>query len=356
MSKAYLMVLSLIAIACCAYAEDSTNPIKTTRLGVITILTGQYSNVGQASANAARLAVEDFQKENPDQQIKLLLEDDGADQKKGLSAFQKLRSIDKADIILPISTFGIGAVHEIINRERRLTFIMGNEPYEPEDDFIYMVSPAAIPAEEAFGEHIAQENPNGEILVIASQNQAILRFGLAACKGAGKRCELIELPSSSEDNRALATRVASSKPAATLFVALPKDSAAFLKTLQGLNFKSKLYFDETIGNSLADYREILGNLEFLKDAGYMSVNTKIDPTFSARYKARFGVEPEPWTDYAYDSVRLTLFLKDRSPDDARKWLQGNSYQGVSGQIIFDQLGLRKPQFSFGKLSDFVKIH
>ncbi len=321
------------------------------KIGFITILTGNYSDFGKASANAAQLAVNDYLIANPSVSVKLILEDDGADPKKGLSAFQKLRSVDHADAIMPISTFGIGSVHTIVNREKRLTFILGNEPYEPEDDYIYMVSPAAVPAERALGSYAAKQNPGGKIVIFASQNEAFLRFAKAAKEGAGVQGEIVEIPAGLDDYRSLVTQLKAKNPAGVLFNGFPTECAKILKTMRDLKMTPSLYFDETISNSLSDFKAILGDIKYLLDASFLKMSENSDSGFIERYTKTFGSPPAQWTDYAYDSVALTLRLKDMNSDEARKWLSKNRYRGVSGDIEFDERGLRKPEFSIGRLGD-----
>jgi branched-chain amino acid transport system substrate-binding protein len=344
----FLAALAALVFPCRVLADSDAKPYS---IGLITILTGNYSDFGRASASAAQLAVEDYEAANPAAKVKLIVEDDGADPKKGLSAFQKLRSADHADMIIPISTFGIGAVHTIVNREKRLTFILGNEPYEPEDDYIYMLSPAAIPAEQALGKYAAAQNPGGKIAIIASQNEVFFRFAQAVKSGAGSQGEIIEIPSGLTDYRGVVTALKAKHPAAVVFNGLPTECAQILKSMRDLGMKPRLYFDESISNSLSDFKAVLGDISFLLDAGFMKMAAHSDPGFIERYTKRFNSPPAQWSDYAYDVVALALKLKDMSSDDARRWLAAHTYRGVSGDIAFDQKGLRIPEFSIGRLGD-----
>ncbi|RIL12048.1 MAG: hypothetical protein DCC75_01145 [Proteobacteria bacterium] len=326
---------------------------RVTRVGFITVLSGEYSDVGQATANGARLAIKDYNSANPAEDVRLILEDDGGDPKKGLSAFQKLRTVNKAEIILPISTFTIGSIRELVNRERRITLILGNEPYEPTDDYIYMLTPSAIPADVAFGKHIAKTNPVGKIMVVTSENQAIIRFGRALREGAGARAEIIELPSGLTDYRSIALAILAKGPVAIAFVALPRESALTLKALRELHFTSKLYFDESVINSITDFKTILGDLSVLNSAELLKLASHVDPIFVDRYVRAFGGNSRLWADYAYDAVQLALKLKEKRPEEAREWLANNVYSGVSGEIQFDERGLRRPEYSFVPLKDYL---
>ena len=121
--------------------------------------------------------------------------------------------------------------------------------------------------------------------------------------------------------------------------------------MRDLNFQPSLYFDESIVNGLSDVKEILGDLSLLRTSEMLKLAAKSNVEFVKRYEAAFGTGPRIWADYAYDAVRLALHLKDKSPEQAREWLKENSYSGLSGEIEFDSVGLRRPEFSIIPLDD-----
>jgi branched-chain amino acid transport system substrate-binding protein len=345
MFRRYLTItLAVLCEACLAVHPAFADRTPLT-VGFISILSGPYSDVGQAMANAAQMAVEEYGEAHPETKVRLLVEDDGADPKKALTAYFKLKEVDKADIILPISTFAIGVLRERVNQAKTLSLILGNEPYEPQDDYIYMLSPAAIPAERGLGEFVAAAHPDGKVLIVTSQNEAFFRFARAVQAGVGARAELLEVPAGLTDLGAIALRAKAKNPVAIVFNGFPLDTARMLKELHRLGFTPALYFDESIANSLSDLRTVLTELSLLKGAHILTLATDTDKNFTERYQKRFGVSPKIWTDYAYDAVRLALELKDREVEDARAWLRTNTYQGVSGKIRFDATGLRVADYS-----------
>ena len=343
--KSFLLATLLFLHASLLRAE--AQPYK---LGFISILSGPYSDVGQAMANAARLAVEDYEMAHPREKISFILEDDGADPGKALSAYEKLKNVDKADLIMPVSTFAIGVLRDRVNRQKDLTFILGNEPYEPADDYIYMFTPAAVPAECGLGEVVAKEHSEGAILVVTSQNEALFRFARAVKACAGERAQIIEIPAGA-DFRGLALSIKSRKPVALVFNGLPVESARLLKELKRLGVSVPLYFDDSIANSLTDFRTIMGDLSFLKDAKILNLTSHVDPGFAERYSRRFSTPPQIWTDFTYDATYLALLLKSKPSNDVREWLRTNSYTGVSGTIRFDANGLRVAEFAILPLSE-----
>lgn len=294
-------------------------------------------------ANAARLAVEDYTASHPDENIAFILEDDGADPKRAISAYEKLKSVDRADLIMPVSTFAIGALRDRVNRQKDLTFILGNEPYEPADDYIFMFTPAAVPAQHGLGEEVARNHPQGSILVVTSQNETFLRFARAVRAGSTGRADIVEIPNGA-DFRSLALMIKSRNPVALVFNGLPRESAALLRELRRLSFSAFLYFDDSIANSSSEFETVLGDLGMIRNARILNLTSQMDSGFGQRYSKRFGSDPRLWTDYAYDATTLALKLKSKSVNEARAWLLSNDYHGVSGTIRFDRNGLRVADF------------
>jgi ABC-type branched-subunit amino acid transport system substrate-binding protein len=331
-----------------ALAEETPRHFK---VGMISILTGQYSDVGQGIANAGELAVEDYNKAHPDDLVGFLLEDDGADPKKAITAYNKLKDIDKADIILPISTFAITSLRGVVSSLKRPTLIIGNEPYEPVDDNIYMLSPAPGPAYVEYGKYIAKEVPSGAIAIVASQNEVFFRMAKAVQEGVGgSRSEIIEIPPGDTDLTSIALMIKSKGIQSVVFNAFPVEMAKVVKGLLRINSLPKnIFLDETIDNSIDDIKAVLGDdCKVLHGADRLKLSSALRSEFVAKYQKKFGLAPTSWSDYGYDAVALALFLRDKPLAEAREWLRTNSYEGMSGKIEFDAVGLRKPQFEIGK--------
>lgn len=334
---------TFLLITSTSFAEEQKKPFK---VGLISILSGQYSDIGQAIANAGQLAIDDYNSAHPTEKVEYVLEDDGADPKKALTSYNKLKDIDRADIIIPISTFATTSLRTVINNEKRLTFTIGNEPYEPEDDYIYMISPAATPGYKSLGEYVAKKIPEGKIGVFVGMNEAYYRFARAVKEGLGEtRAEWIELPADATDLTSFATVVRTKDLKGIVFTCFPNDIGRLLKALITMKVKlPPLFIDESIDNSLSDLKMLIGDVSMFIGSDQIRYSTRKDPEFAKRYAARFGSTPKSWTDFGYDVVALALSLKDKPVEEAREWLKNNTYHGISGDIKFDGVGLREPVF------------
>lgn len=92
-------VLSLVSFARTGFAEDGVKP--KLKIGVILPLSGPFADYGTATMNGMALARADTK---IDSEVEFIFEDSQYDSKVALSAFQKLRSVDKVAMVFNFGT------------------------------------------------------------------------------------------------------------------------------------------------------------------------------------------------------------------------------------------------------------
>jgi branched-chain amino acid transport system substrate-binding protein len=99
-----IVVLGLIIVAMLAQEEEMLDEIK---IGVLTSLTGQSGRYGESALNGIQIAVEEINNAGgiESKQIRLIIEDDGSDTTRAVTAFKKLAELGDVPIIIgPISS------------------------------------------------------------------------------------------------------------------------------------------------------------------------------------------------------------------------------------------------------------
>ena len=126
--------------------------------------------------------------------------------------------------------------------------------------------------------------------------------------------------------------------------------AQLVKRLLELDYKlPPLYFDISLQLGVTDYQTILGSLNPLDGATGLVVKDTVTDSFKQEYKARFGSDPGPLAEYGYDASNL--LMKEYNSNGAQ-WVQNlktAQYDGASGHVQFDDLGLRLPEFNVIKV-------
>lgn len=92
-----LIIIFAIFIAQVNLGYALSKPIK---IGVILPLTGELGNFGKTVLNGVQLALDDFKRTNPKIKIDLYTEDSQAKPAVAVSALQKLRDVDKVNIVI----------------------------------------------------------------------------------------------------------------------------------------------------------------------------------------------------------------------------------------------------------------
>src|SRR5688572_10596065 len=89
-------------------SDDASDGVK---IGLITGSSGQYAVVGENYIKGVELAKEVWLEEHPDDEVEVIVEDDGYNPQKGLAAFQKLTSVDNVDALVNMSSPTIDSIY-----------------------------------------------------------------------------------------------------------------------------------------------------------------------------------------------------------------------------------------------------
>ena len=146
-----VVVVIIITLGMWFANTDSKSVAKISKIGMITILSGEYATVGENFRNGALLASEEYNIAHPDNKIEFIVEDDGFDSKKALSAYQKLTGIDGIDALINTSTPSIAAIYELVTKLTMPVIQAGEQPVEPTADNVFQILPGNIDAEKVLG-------------------------------------------------------------------------------------------------------------------------------------------------------------------------------------------------------------
>ena len=342
--KYSVIVVVLLLLGVISYFGFASKDVSDTlKIGVIAPLTGLPGNLGENYVNGVNLALEDYKKANPESKIEIIVEDDGYDSKKGISAYNKLVSIDNVDAILNLSSPTVDAVHEQVNKWEK-PFIQLGEEAEHKDDNILEIFPGQKAALIAVGEQ-AKKDGYKKVSIVTQQIAAYERFIDGFQEGFDGEVSITRINPAETDMKTFALKVSAEKSdAIAIFMGAPA-TATFLKALNQQSIEiPQLYFDVGLQFGLEDLRVALGNLELLEGSKGAFIISETRDDFKESYKAKYGVESGMLSDYGYDAF---MFLMSGHNKESKTWiknLKGHSYSGVSGDIKLDEFGDRLPEF------------
>lgn len=319
-----------------------TNSSKNTKIGLISILSGEYSVVGENFRNGAILAQEQYNKSHADK-IELIIEDDGFNTAKAISAYKKLSSIDNVNALINVSTPSIGAIYDDVVKAGIPVIQGGEQSVVPTNDNILQVMPGNIPLEKTLGKFLAEKNYKNSV-VVYTQHDTMIRFKDALLEGYGGSMKEFAVGQADTDYRTLVSKIALEKPDLIVLLAFPQQGAQIISEYKKQNgfVLPQLAFDANAQSGFSDYVRILGSGDVLNGSIIATIQQDLSKEFIDAYKARFGTEPGFFADLGYDGFNILVSTKD---NNNQKWvnnLKTANYSGVTGKISFDDNGVRLP--------------
>jgi branched-chain amino acid transport system substrate-binding protein len=331
---AVVIIAILIIVGVSAQQKSGTDTI---RVGVILPLSGQYASLGETDRNGILLAQKDL---GEDSRVEFIFEDDKYDAKTALSAYRKLRDLDKVDAIISLGAPTIEAIQPVVTKEDVLTLQLGSELAHYDDPIFQL-----MPAGEAIYIRLGQEaSKRYEKVAVVYQNATLFTLNAQYFKeGLAQTTQVTDYKlDATSDYRTEVQKILRDKPdALTVFLAV-ESGIKFLRELQNQSGAQRLAIicDGNIEITLNQYKEALGTEVFEGCISTALPNT-MTPEFTQKYKAAYTTDPLFTADYAYDAA---LILNNLAGINKNKWtdtLRNEfTYSGASGDIQFDDKGTR----------------
>jgi branched-chain amino acid transport system substrate-binding protein len=345
-----LTAAAALALAGCAKKEEGA-----VRIGHAGPLTGSIAHLGKDNENGVRLALEEanaagVQIGGNKVAFELLSEDDQADPKQGTIVAQKLVDAKVAGVIGHLNSG---------------TTIPASKLYH--DAGIAQISPSATnvtytnqgfkTAFRVMANDAQQGKVLGEFAVnkLGARNIAIIDDrsaygqGLAdefekAATAAGATILAREFTDTTKtDFTAILTSLKGKKPDLIFYGGMDAQAGPMMKQIKNLGIASTYLAGD--GVQTAEFLKLAG--DSAEGAYASSPGVPLDKmpggtAFAEKYKAKFNQDIQLYAPYAYDamSVMLEAMKKAGSTDPAKYLpaLAGISYQGVTGNIAFDEKG------------------
>jgi branched-chain amino acid transport system substrate-binding protein len=356
MSKKTLITILVIVLAGLGIYfwtanKQESGPNKPLNIGLIVGSSGPYATVGENYMKGVNLSREQWLKDHPGQEVNLFTEDDAFDQKKGLSAYQKLVSLNHIDALDNMTSATIDAIYTPA-KESGIPIALGFEQgIDPVDDNVFQMIPGNVPTETALGQTLKDRGFKKPVVFVDNEI-TFVRFFNGFKKGYGDGLVEILVNPDTRDYRTHVTKALGENPDALVFLTTPEQGAQMVKIVRTISTKPpQLVFDADVQSGFQDYVRILGDANVLNGSIAVIINQRSNPDFIKAYKEKYGTEPGFAADWGYDS--FTLLMRSYAADHPQ-WIQNMkraSFEGVSGKVEFDEAGVRKPDFNIGSITD-----
>ncbi len=353
-----LVVLGAVAmVALLIYiSKDSqhgqNNGKRKVKVGVISILTGQFAALGENYVKGIELAKDDFEKAHTDVQVDLQVEDDGFDAKKGISAFRKLTDADRVDALLNVSSPTIDVIHGDVVAKNLPVVQFGIQSDGLAKDPIFQISPMAADAILQFGSYLKKNTNFKKVAIVYENGKPFDQFYDAFLKSYGSEDTQSMRIMNKSDIDSYATEIVHGGFDGVAILGMPESGALLIKKIHTLTSKTPTYMiDAQFQTGTEDYKRILGDLNIMNGTYSVWLASSQDSKFKDEFAKKYGQAPGSFADSGYDAF---MALMNAYNPDHTTWIQNIQsiqFDGATGKVSFDENGVRVQNFDIMKVEN-----
>ncbi len=316
---------------------------KIFKIGAVIPLTGEVATYGESLKKGIEIAVE----ENPGK-FKVLYEDSKADNKTGISAINKLISVDKVKFVFSDATSGVTlAIAPIAEKNKVILFdaIATSDEIIKSGDYIFRNAPSNYKQAIKAASFITENMNINDIAVIYNQTD----YGVNLSKEFKKQLEKKNIyvcydagyQDGTTDFRPILYALNNSGAKAVFVPGNYEETANILR--QAMQLGINLLFIGTDGAYSLRLIEIAGSASDNFYLTMMGVNgsSEIYQKFVLKYKERYHSEPDVFAAYGYEAAKILFESIDHSgynADKVKEYLYSKTFDSLTGKLSFDENG------------------
>jgi branched-chain amino acid transport system substrate-binding protein len=344
-----ILVLLLISLAGCRSSSDSIV------IGCLSPQTGEGATYGRSVRRGVELAAEEIntQKRLP-KTLSVIFEDDKMSPTDGVSAFQKLVSVDHVPLVLgPFGSSIVLATAPIANQTKTVIITASATADKIADagDYVFRI----VPPNSKQGADLAHfafrklRRTRAAILYQTNDYGITLRdaFDMTFRSLGGTVVGAEGYPLGTTDYRAALTKLKGSKPDVVFYPLHQAEAAVMLRQAKELGYDSD--FISADGAYTEDLIKVAGNAAegsyFSTMALAFGVADQAIAQFQNAFKAKFNQDPDVYSAYYYEATNLVAqVLRDSGTtgEAIRKGLDAmngaKAFHGITGTTSFDSKG------------------
>jgi ABC-type branched-subunit amino acid transport system substrate-binding protein len=279
--KKIIISLVVIIAVILGFIKINNEPNKDAeiKIGLISILSGDYSAIGESFANGVKLAQEEYALKNPSKKIQLIIEDDGFEAIKGVSAYKKLTEVNNVDAVINLSSPTIGSIYDEVIEDGIPLIQTGEQPVKPTADNVYQVMPYSVISANALGAELNKSYSADEVALVYMNEPTYKTFADAFVEGFGSKIKNVYITKNdNNDFKTEALKISNSNSKIIVFYVTETETAFLIKEMKKFGNESKYAFG-LVTETLDKYKEVVGDTNIL--------NGTIVPVFKSNTDQEF---------------------------------------------------------------------
>jgi branched-chain amino acid transport system substrate-binding protein len=339
-----IIILALFSLTSCNFGSNKKNePGTKIKIGAVIPLTGEVATYGESLKKGFELALaEDSGK------YEIIYEDSKADKNTGISAINKLISIDKVNFIMGDATSGVTlAIAPIAEKNKVILFdaIATSDAIIKSGDYIFRNAPSNYKQAIKASSFITTDLKINEIAIIYNQTDYGVNLS-DKFKSELKTKNITPLFESAyqdgtSDFKTILAKLKASKAKAVFVPGNYEETANMLKQAREMGID--IPFVGTDGAYSPKLIEIASNAtkNFYLTMMGVDANSEMNKTFVSNYKAKYNSEPDVFSSYGYEAVKILLEAikkEGNNSDKVKEYLYKSTFNSFTGQLKFDSDG------------------
>lgn len=310
--RCYAGVLSIL---CCLLfiGCDKAPPNAEAKIGVIAPLTGPAASYGESAKNACELAATDFFRDHPEAKatIKIEYQDDKANPKDAMSAYQQLRAGGTAVFVGPMTSGSALAVSESAKNDPILMLLptATNPQLRGKSANIFRTCVSDDAEGAAVAEFVRKHAPYAKVFALHINNEyglgVVKSFSQSFTAQGGTFVSAESYDPTASDFRSVCAKVASS-PATAVFLVGQKEQAQVLKQLREAGFSGQFYgttmFDDPLVMTSPAANGAIFSMRKIEDGSF---GGNANPFFPG-YKSTYNKPADYYAASFYDGMTIAL--------------------------------------------------
>lgn len=352
-----ILVVVLVIAGLIAGNSSNDNPTNL-KIGVISPLSGDFAGIGENIVKGIRVAESVYEAKHGDT-ISLTVENDGGDGAKGLSAYNKLTSVDHIDGLINTFTTTMDSIYEPTKTANYPVIMEAFQANNVGDDHVFQMTLGNDNVWDRYAKYIMDSSyDQSKVVIVHSVDAAQASFAKAFGDEYKKPYSTIVASTNKNGLRSDAAKISALKPTMIVFFMTPENGAILTKEILPLiSSSTQLVYDIQIYTGTSFYKDQLGG-DLSKINGAFGIMFEGDTKapeyqeFLTAYKKMYPTEePGFLADYGYDSFNTYVNSYDK---DKSIWIQNlkeTNYVGASGKLKFDKNGIRVVPLVIKKVVD-----
>ncbi len=310
------LLILLALVSSCAPQIKKADPVIT--IPIILFLTGNQAQTGEEILRAFEFAKSDFEQSHPSRNVKLLVEDSGDDPKKGLIAYDILKT--KGDFPLFVSTGDAVTAALLPQTQEDGKLLVATTVAAPETSGPNMFRGFLTSTQQgrSIGKFIASQNKK-RVAVLALDNPFSPGFISSLKEAIGKEFVAQEKYQIADlDSKTQLLKIKDTNPDALVIAGFGPTYPLIFKQALDVGINAQIYTHDAI--DVPQYIDAAGGYDNLQGVILLSASfdlqtpsSEMMKDFANRFEMKHNAKPSLFSGYAYDTLMITLEALDKCP-------------------------------------------